>query len=454
MNNILIIALSEEVKLEYINKFIHVKLRESPHLNFSILTNQPYANELYSNTYTLDHQNIKKLSKSKIFNTGYALNLLFDELYEVSKKNWNYIYNFSDDRLSLYISSFVASKNNTKILGISMDRNSKCYSSLWSSFLDSQINTKVKHYFNYSSLLIDITKKESDQDCKNEKHYFDLFLGIKKELSDDQHKKVNLVGIFINETSLGNNQSLHELNQVVQDLLCNSSYYPVLIYPSFLTKSYLKKNIKDSFLKYLIKISYTPKSIEYINKNLDIIVNKTSTPFSYVLDTNTLLIEFNKYKNIISLISKSSSEKSICSREDIEKKQFILSIFKSAFDDIEVLNICKLYNPLLKEWARIQADSLEVKQKELTKFKMANSPEDKARFLQHLLHSDNNELQDIIVFIFNAKVNNVPKRQIDINYITSRLLTLISKINSELKLLNKKACPQNIIKKGEYEQRI
>ncbi len=453
MNNVLIIALSEKIKVECIDEFIQFKMTESPHLNFSILTNDAYTSKLHYTNYILDHKNIKKLAKSKIFNTGYALNLLFDELYEVSKKNWDCIYNFSDDNLSLYISSFIANKNNTKISGISLNGNSKCYSTIWSSLLDSQINSKVKYYFNYSNVLINLSKDKPPGEREIDKQYQVLFSKIKNKTREDQKNKVNITGVFINETTLQNDEEWDNLYQTVEDLLYNPNYYPVLIYPSIICKNFIKIKLEHSFFKYLIKISYTPKSIDYINLNLDIIINKTSDPFPYYLDSNILLIDSNEHKDINTFIASGSSQENVCTSKDIEKSKVILSIFDSAFNNFKLINIYQPHNPLLQEWASVQTQGIKVKQQELKQFKAATNPEEKSHALQNLLISDNSEMQDIIIFIFNAKINQASNQHININNIINNLLELTREINYSLRSLSEKTTPPSIIKKGEYEQR-
>ena len=85
-------------------------LKESSIRNFQFNTQVkiPCKNGTILEEFFLDFEKIQRIYKSRIFNTGYALNILHDDLLGLSTTAWDYIYNFSDKKLSLYITSFIS----------------------------------------------------------------------------------------------------------------------------------------------------------------------------------------------------------------------------------------------------------------------------------------------------------------------------------------------------------
>ncbi|HLE10783.1 MAG: hypothetical protein A2504_11560 [Bdellovibrionales bacterium RIFOXYD12_FULL_39_22] len=288
MKKILLINLKGHHEIISSTHLINAIIYQAPDTQISLLIYQEFNSSaaILNNVhkiYTIDRAAITALHKKLIYSKAFAYDAFFDALGPAYEESWDEIINFSNDKVSSYLSSFFLKDNHTKIHGTYFDKTGQLqYSSNWLMLLSDlmpQLPSLPIHFQNI--FLQTIGRKENNSingiaidETNNEIAYL-KFGKIRKQLAN-QKDNAKLIGIPCNFARPA------VMKNVLQLLLNTSFTHPVLL-ATCQTEKEKAHLLNRHFTGQLIIIEDDFKSLPSTLLNLDLLLS-TEGPIKYLAD--------------------------------------------------------------------------------------------------------------------------------------------------------------------------
>jgi ADP-heptose:LPS heptosyltransferase len=240
-----------------------------------------------SNIYTIDRQKILTYKKNRIFSDGFALNQFENELRPIVQGQWDIVYNYSNDRVSTHITSYLKSRT-IKHQGIRF--NELCnveYSNEW-AIVFNDIITELKYSpINFVDNYNMIAGTEADNSTfilKTKKEYnesaFRNFKDIRETAKDGGIKVIGIQLTASHQNKTLNNETLIEL---IDHLYVSERYFPVLLIAPTERERELVSTINSEFNNSLISIEADFLALSSVMMNLDLLITP-DTSVKHVAD--------------------------------------------------------------------------------------------------------------------------------------------------------------------------
>lgn len=231
------------------------------------------------NISTLNRLQFLTLKKGEIYNKAFALDFLYDSIETLIQKNWDLVVNYSNDSFSTYLSSLICST--THFCGIKYDLETSALTSSgnWISTLNEYITTTsfsfmptVDFYINELGLS-EYTSNENPfrTNLTLDKKAETSFLKI-KEIEKEFGRNVSLVGIQFKTSKEDKDIPLSLLTQIINEILQNDNFYPVIISAPTQDEREITKKINSYFNNCLIIVECDLYGIPSILNSLDYLI--------------------------------------------------------------------------------------------------------------------------------------------------------------------------------------
>lgn len=248
------------------------------------------------NIYTIDRKEIITLKKNPIFNDGFALEKIFQDLKEIKATRWNEIVNTSNDLVSAQLCGYLRGST-SKVTGISYNSSGVAVPATdWDEVLNSLMpavpNTPIHltdclHQMTATHLNID-----ADKVVLNNKHNETAFKNINHiRTQKGPYAKVVAVQLFAS----GSDKELsHETSEaLISSLLGSDDYVPLILHAPDNVERERVKNLNQRFSNRLVTVEADFSALSSVLLNVDLLVS-VDTSVMHLADLNrTPVIELS-----------------------------------------------------------------------------------------------------------------------------------------------------------------
>lgn len=281
MKNILIVNLKRFGDILTTANIVNSYICENPKNKVSLLIFKEFerAAKNIANVdqiYTIDREKFLTLHKNKIFSNAFSLNTLINNLSDIKSTQWDIVFNYSNDRVSTHLCSFLKS-NTDNTVGISFNKSCSIeYSSEW-DIIFNDVLTSYKYapvnFIDTYHRMANLTKaKRSCVLRTNETHNKSAVtnFGQIRKNSDGTSKKI--IGIQITASSERKELEREKLISLIDMIATDERFVPVLLLaPTQLEREKLK-SINGEFNNTLISIEADFLALNSVLMNIDLLV--------------------------------------------------------------------------------------------------------------------------------------------------------------------------------------
>lgn len=226
-----------------------------------------------SNIYTIDRKRIITLTKSEIFNNGYALEEFNKDLSTVTTQDWDEVINFSNERVSTHITSLLSSNRKIGLEFTSEMKNA--YSSDWEMLLNdviTELDFSPMHFNDIYHQMVGVdTSKNSLKLKTSTNHNENAFKNINFLRQAEKGKNKKIVGIQLFTSEESKNIPEKTIIEVIENLHSKDIVTMLLIAPTEDEKERAAK-INDHFEGRLVTVESDFHALTSVVINLDCLI--------------------------------------------------------------------------------------------------------------------------------------------------------------------------------------
>lgn len=226
-----------------------------------------------SNIFTIDRKRIITLCKSDIFNNAYSLEEFDKDLESVTKKSWDKVINYSNDRVSTHIASLLETKERVG-LSFGPDMKNK-YNSEWGMLLNdvvTELEFSPIHFNDIYHNMVGVTASKDGIKLKTSaNHNESAFKNINflRQAEEGKNKKVVGIQLFTSEESKNIPEKI--IIEVIEKLHQKDVVTMLLIAPTEEEKARAAK-INDHFEGRLVSVESDFHALTSVVINLDCLI--------------------------------------------------------------------------------------------------------------------------------------------------------------------------------------
>lgn len=208
----------------------------------------------------VNRKEIITLKVNKIFSDGMAVENLFEALKPLKSTSWDRIVNFSNDKISAYISSYLNTNSNGKKIGINFSADKTIsYNSDWDivfnelvattentpfSFIDTVLKMNGVEQTGHKTKLV-MNKKHTENAEKNITH-------LKKKFQTDLNTPARVIGIQLFSSHKSKQIGYDTLKGVISKLVSDSRYIPLVLIAPIESERVFAQNLNQELGNQLI----------------------------------------------------------------------------------------------------------------------------------------------------------------------------------------------------------
>jgi len=283
MSQILIINLRKFGDIYSSSHLIKSLTEKYPHSQVSILVYKEFetvANTLQnvSSVYTINRKEVITLRKNDLFSNGFALETLYNELQPIKNTRWDHVINYSNDKVSTYLSSYLRSSIN-QFTGIRISPQGRVQSSSdWDIVFNDVLTTFPHTPIHFVDCYHHMTNTPINSEgvkLKSLSNYNEIAF---KNLNDLRKNKSSasitpsIIGVQLAASTT--TKSIHEesLKELLQLLTRRKDYEPILlIAPIESERSYAKK-LNTLFDHQLVVVESDFQALPSVLMNIDALI--------------------------------------------------------------------------------------------------------------------------------------------------------------------------------------
>ena len=225
------------------------------------------------NVYTIDRKKVITLTKSDIFNDGYALEEFYKDLKEFSTIGWDKVINYSNDRVSTHLSTFLKAK---EICGLSFsDTMRNEYNSDWEILFNDVITELDFSPMHFNDIYHRMTNVDQNKDGLKLKtsanHNENAFKNISHLRNNENNINSKVVGIQLVTSEKSKNIPESTLIELIVSLQ-ESNIVPMLLIAPTDSEREVANRINDSFEGKLVSVESDFHALTSVVMNLDAVI--------------------------------------------------------------------------------------------------------------------------------------------------------------------------------------
>lgn len=231
-----------------------------------------------NDVHTINRKDIITLSKNELFSNAFALEKFYDLVSSLKNNNYTDIINYSNDKVSTYITSFLTYEEK-KFHGIRFRKNHNIeFSNEWATIFN-EVLTQFKHtplnfidnYAKIAKIKISNELGRIKSNSKyNQKAYENFNLIRKSEAKNNIQLK--LVGVQLKTSTKSKDIKLNTLVETISLILDDPELFPILLFaPSEDERSYANE-INKEFNNELVTVEADFNAIPSVLLNIDILL--------------------------------------------------------------------------------------------------------------------------------------------------------------------------------------
>ena len=354
MKNILIINLKGIEDIYQSAHFIRSLHKKHSNSNISYLIFDECEESIrciknIKNIYTIPRDKIATFFNNAIYNIGFAINELDYALRPTLSAKWDNIINYSNNKLSTYLTSYLTHANATPFSGIKFNQiHSVVYSDQWAQ----AYNDVLTSFFPSPMTIVDVLNTQNDLDDSSEeiinvqashdKKVAHNFKMVKKMNNDSK-----IVGIRMLGSKKASNLSLSTVIDVFKLLIDYKKTTPILLIRPNDYERNLANEVNKNMNSKILSIESDFVALPSIIKNLDLLISPES-PEKHLAD----LLD-------VSCLELSLDPISLFQKRTVNPKSYVLSyrIDQNSFSD----------NPDINQFRNLRGIQIDLKPKDIFK---------------------------------------------------------------------------------------
>lgn len=201
----------------------------------------------------INRKKIETYFKNRIYSDALAINQFMNDITPVLEQEWDQVINFSNDQTGTLISSIIKSRNSKcEVIGLTKSTSGQVvYSDEWMRVLNDITTMNTSTPFNYLDCFYNALKIKSSSAldsivtvADNNQIAFKNFQALRSNIGPDYKA---LVGIQINSSSVDKNIPLETINTLIQEMINDTCYFPVLLIAPIKEEQEMAESINKSF---------------------------------------------------------------------------------------------------------------------------------------------------------------------------------------------------------------
>lgn len=304
MNNILVINLKRFGDIFMMGNTLASLQKKYPSANISVITFDEFKRgaKILSNVssiHTINRKRLLTIANNRIFSDGIALNLISENLLEVENTKWDLVVNYSNDKISTYLTSVISKRchykgvkfNNKHIVEYSND-----WALIFNDILTADFNSPFHFVDAYQKIIGGEHVQGKDLVKTNPEHNETAFKNLNKIRAKESvnGKEPKLIGIQIYTSDESKSLDEYEVCALIERLLDNPNYYPMLLCAPFENERKVANSINENFENKLITIESDFLALPSVLLNLDAIITP-DTSIKHMADLlDTPMVEISK----------------------------------------------------------------------------------------------------------------------------------------------------------------
>lgn len=226
-----------------------------------------------SNVYTIDRKKIITLTKSDIFNDGYAIEEFYKDLKEFNTISWDQVINYSNDRVSTHLTTLLNSKDK---LGLKFNKSMRNqYSNDWEILFNDVITELDFSPIHFNDIYHNIANVKPNRDGLKLKtsanHNENAFKNISHLRKNEDGTQSKVVGIQLVTSEKSKNIPENILIEVIKNLKDNNIVPMLLIAPTD-EERVVANRINEIFEGSLVSVESDFHALTSVVMNLDAVI--------------------------------------------------------------------------------------------------------------------------------------------------------------------------------------
>ena len=306
MKNILIVNLKRHGDIIQMSHLVSSLHENDPSSKISLLVFDEFrksANIInhVNKIHTIPRNKIISFHKNDIYSDAWGLNQLSKSLNEINSVNWDQVINYSNDRSSSYITSYIKfNQDRVNTTGTSFNlENNAINTNEWETIYNNTADTIANACFNINDLthlMCDLSQTSSDNKLKtNTNHNKTAFQNFNQIRNINQNKSndVKIVGVQLKSSATSKDIPEEVLIETIRILHESSNTIPILLHsPSDEEKEYTNR-INDHFSKKLITVESDIIALPSVLLNIDLVITPDTLTKHMADTTDTPVIEIS-----------------------------------------------------------------------------------------------------------------------------------------------------------------
>jgi len=223
--------------------------------------------------FTIDRKKVITLTKSDIFNDGYALEEFYKDIKEFNSVNWDTVLNFSNDRVSTHLTTLLNSKEKCGLTFSNIMRNN--YNSDWDILLNdvvTELDFSPIHFNDIYHKMLNTTVNKNGLKLKTSKNHnenaFKNITQLKKGKDSTQRKVVGIQLVTSNKSKNIPEETLVTVITQLQD----HNIVPMLLIAPTESERETANRINDHFEGRLVSVEADFHALTSVVMNLDAVI--------------------------------------------------------------------------------------------------------------------------------------------------------------------------------------
>ena len=238
--------------------------------------------------FTIDRKEIITLKKNPIFNDGFALEKIFQDLKEMKAIRWNDIINTSNDSVSAHLCGYLRGST-SKITGMSYNSSGVVIpSSDWDEVYNSLMPTLANSPIHMTDCLHQMTATpieiESEKVQLSTKHNETAFKNINL-VRNQKGPYAKVIGVQLFASSTEKELSYDASESLISALLGSDDYIPLILHAPDNVERERVKNLNQRFSNRLVTVEADFNALSSVLLNLDLLVS-VDTSVMHLADLN------------------------------------------------------------------------------------------------------------------------------------------------------------------------
>lgn len=248
------------------------------------------------NIYTIDRKEIVTLKKNPIFNDGFALERVYQDLKDVKATRWSDIINTSNDTVAAHLCGYLRGSA-SKVTGMSYNSSGVVIpSSDWDEVYNSLLPTLAGSPIHITDCLHQMTATTAHADTEkvslNTKHNETAFKNI-NHIRNQKGPYAKVIGVQLFASSTDKELSYDASEALISALLGSDDYVPLVLHAPDSVERERVKNLNQRFSNRLVTVEADFNALSSVLLNLDLLVTVDTSVMHLADLNNTPVIELS-----------------------------------------------------------------------------------------------------------------------------------------------------------------